>query len=77
MSVFVSSALADDAPSPVGGHSYNRLMKDMIDWKQATMLAFVRKYFVPGQYWGNGREDELEISKWKSSNFNFYDPYWW
>ena len=57
--------LADDAPSPVGGYnSYNRLMKDMTDWlteKQATYGGLRKEMiFVPGQYWGNGREDELK-----------------
>ena len=57
--------LADDAPSPVGGYnSYNRLMKDMTDWltkKQATYVGLRKEMiFVPGQYWGNGREDELK-----------------
>ena len=57
--------LADDAPSPVGGNnSYNRLMKDMTDWlteKQATYGGLRKEMiFVPGQYWGNGREDELK-----------------
>ncbi|MBS6121041.1 MAG: beta-N-acetylglucosaminidase domain-containing protein, partial [Streptococcus salivarius] len=54
-----------DAPSPVGGYnSYNRLMKDMTDWltkKQATYVGLRKEMiFVPGQYWGNGREDELK-----------------
>ena len=57
--------LADDAPSPIGGYnSYNRLMKDMTDWlteKQATYGGLRKEMiFVPGQYWGNGREDELK-----------------
>lgn len=57
--------LADDAPSPVGGYnSYNRLMKDMTDWltkKQATYVGLRKEMiFVPGQYWGNGHEDELK-----------------
>ncbi|WP_247944652.1 SIALI-17 repeat-containing surface protein [Streptococcus oralis] len=57
--------LADDAPSPVGGYnSYNRLMKDMTDWlteMQGTYSGLRKEMiFVPGQYWGNGREDELK-----------------
>ena len=56
--------LADDAAQPYGGYeSYNRLMKDMTDWlteKQATYPGLKKDMiFVPSQYWGNGREDEL------------------
>ena len=56
--------LADDAAQPYGGYeSYNRLMKDMTDWlteKQATYPGLKKEMiFVPSQYWGNGREDEL------------------
>ena len=57
--------LADDAPSPVGGYnSYNRLMQDMTKWlteMQGTYSGLRKEMiFVPGQYWGNGREDELK-----------------
>ncbi|RSI78262.1 beta-N-acetylglucosaminidase domain-containing protein [Streptococcus mitis] len=56
--------LADDAAQPYGGYeSYNRLMKDMTDWlteKQATYPGLKKEMiFVPSQYWGSGREDEL------------------
>ena len=56
--------LADDAAQPYGGYeSYNRLMKDMTDWlteKQAAYPGLKKEMiFVPSQYWGNGREDEL------------------
>ena len=57
--------LADDAPSPVGGYnSYNRLMQDMTNWlteMQGTYSGLRKEMiFVPGQYWGNGREAELK-----------------
>ena len=57
--------LADDAPSPVGGYdSYNRLMNDMTNWlteMQGTYSGLRKEMiFVPGQYWGNGREAELK-----------------
>ena len=57
--------LADDAPSPVGGYnSYNRLMQDMTNWltEMQGIYSGLRKemIFVPGQYWGNGREAELK-----------------
>lgn len=57
--------LADDALSPVGGYnSYNRLMQDMTKWlteMQGTYSGLRKEMiFVPGQYWGNGREDELK-----------------
>lgn len=57
--------LADDAPNPAGGFdSYNRLMNDLTNWleeKQAQYSGLRKEMiFVPHEYWGNGREDELK-----------------
>ncbi len=58
--------LADDAPTPEkGASSYIRFMSDLTDWlasKQADYQGLKKEMiFVPHEYWGNGREQEIRL----------------